>query len=108
MLKSKVHVLIKIAEMTVWEKTFRETDDDVREDVEKKKKMPGELFKGTIRFFDYCGHSDIYSNLWKAIYNARLKLAKHQANAKPEAELLLFENYSHSSHMFRPKIIVSK
>ena len=37
MLKSKVHVLIKIAEMTVWEKTFRETDDDVREDVEKKK-----------------------------------------------------------------------
>ena len=39
MLKSKVHVLIKIAEMTVWEKTFRETDDDVREDVEKKKKF---------------------------------------------------------------------
>ena len=49
---------MKIAEMTVWEKTFRETHDDVREDVEKKKKMPGELFKGAIRFFDYCGHSD--------------------------------------------------
>ena len=50
---------MKIAEMTVWEKTFRETHDDVREDVEKKKKkMPGELFKGTIRFFDYCRHSD--------------------------------------------------
>ena len=33
------------------------------------------------------------------ISNARLNLAKNQANAKqhPEAELLLFENYSHSS-----------
>ena len=32
------------------------------------------------------------------ISNARLKLAKNQANAKqhPEAELLLFENCSHS------------
>ena len=31
--------------------------------------------------------------------NTRLKLAKNQANAKqhPEAELLLFDNYSHSS-----------
>ena len=34
------------------------------------------------------------------ISNACLKLAKNQANAKqyPEAELLLFENYSHSSY----------
>ena len=34
-----------------------------------------------------------------SISNARLKLAKNQANAKqhPVAELLLFENYSHSS-----------
>ena len=33
------------------------------------------------------------------ISNAKLKLAKNQANAKQhlEAELLLFENYSHSS-----------
>ena len=33
------------------------------------------------------------------ISNVRLKLAKIQANAKqhPEAELFLFENYSHSS-----------
>ena len=33
------------------------------------------------------------------ISNARLKLAKNQANAKqqPEAELLLFEKYSQSS-----------
>ena len=33
------------------------------------------------------------------ISNAMLKLAKNQANLKhhPEAELLLFENYSHSS-----------
>ena len=32
------------------------------------------------------------------IRNIRLKLAKYKANAKqhPEAELLLFENYSHS------------
>ena len=32
------------------------------------------------------------------ISNDRLKLAKNQTNAKqhPEAELLLFENYSHS------------
>ena len=32
---------------------------------------------------------------------ATLKLVKNQANAKqhPEAELLLFENYSHSSSM---------
>ena len=35
------------------------------------------------------------------ISNARLKLAKNQANAKqhPEVELFLFENYSHSSTM---------
>ena len=50
MLKSKVHVLIKIAEMTVWEKTFRETDDDVREDVEKKKKMPVSYLKVQFAF----------------------------------------------------------
>ena len=33
------------------------------------------------------------------ISNARLKLVKNQANAKqhPEAKLLTFENYSHSS-----------
>ena len=33
------------------------------------------------------------------ISNARLKLVKNEANAKqhPEAELMLFENYSHSS-----------
>ena len=32
--------------------------------------------------------------------NVRLKLAKTKANAKqqPEAELLLFQNYSHSSY----------
>ena len=34
------------------------------------------------------------------ISNARLKLAKKEVNAKqhPDAELLLFENYSHSSY----------
>ena len=41
------------------------------------------------------------------ISNARLKLAKNQANAKkhPEAELLLFENYSPSSSRHHRKII---
>ena len=39
------------------------------------------------------------------ISKARLKLAKNQANAKqhPEAELLLFANYSHSSSMLSSK-----
>ena len=37
--------------------------------------------------------------------NARLKLAKNQANANrhPEAELSLFANYSHSSSMLSSK-----
>ena len=41
-------------------------------------------------------HSFFISNTF--ISNARLKLAKNQANAKqhPEAELSLFENYSHA------------
>ena len=42
------------------------------------------------------------------ISNARLKLAKNQANDAtqyPEVELLLFENYSHSSSRHHPKII---
>ena len=39
------------------------------------------------------------------ISNARLKFAKNQANAKqhPEAELLLFENYSYSSSTLSSK-----
>ena len=39
--------------------------------------------------------------------NARLKLAKNQANAKqhPQAELLTFEFYSHSSSTLSPKLI---
>ena len=39
--------------------------------------------------------------------NAKLKLAKNQANAKqhPEAELLLFENYSLLSSMLSSKRI---
>ena len=42
-------------------------------------------------------HAFFISNIF--ISNARLKSAKNQANAKQhsEAELLLFENYSHSS-----------
>ena len=39
------------------------------------------------------------------VSNARVILEKNQANAKqhPEAELLLFENYSHSSFTLSPK-----
>ena len=42
-------------------------------------------------------HAFFISNTFTS--NARLKLAKNQANAKqhPETKLLLFENYSHSS-----------
>ena len=39
------------------------------------------------------------------ISNARLKLAKNQAEAEqdPEADLLLLENYSHSSYILSSK-----
>ena len=39
------------------------------------------------------------------ISNARLNLAKNEANAKqhPEAEIYLFENYLHSSFMLSSK-----
>ena len=42
------------------------------------------------------------------ISNARLKLAKNQAEAEqdPEADLLLLENYSHLHTCYHPKIIV--
>ena len=41
------------------------------------------------------------------VSNARLKLAKNQANAKqhPQAELLLSENYSHSPSTLSSKNI---
>ena len=37
--------------------------------------------------------------------NTKLKLAKNQASAKqhPEADILVFENYSHSSSKFSSK-----
>ena len=52
--------------------------------------------KHTLKFF-------FASNTF--LSNARLKLAKNQANAKQqsETELLLFENYSHSSSTLSPK-----
>ena len=55
-----------------------------------------ELFKNNYTLF-------IISSTF--ISNARLKLAKNQANAKqhPEAELLIFENYSQSSSMLSSK-----
>ena len=45
-------------------------------------------------------------NLRWNLSNARLKLAKNQENAKqhPQAELLLFENYSHYSSTLSSKI----
>ena len=48
-------------------------------------------------------HAFFISNSLKS--NARLKLTENQANAKqhPEAELLLFENYSHSSSTLSSK-----
>ena len=48
-------------------------------------------------------HAFFISNSF--ITNTRLKLAKSQANAKqhPEAELLLFGNYSHSSSTLSSK-----
>ena len=58
MLKSKVQVLIKIAEMTAWEKNISRNGWWCKRRCREEKKMPGELFKGAIRFFDYCGHSD--------------------------------------------------
>ena len=48
-------------------------------------------------------HAFFFTN--NTISNARLKLAKNQRNTKqhPEAELLLFENYSHSSSTLSSK-----
>ena len=48
-------------------------------------------------------HASVVGNTF--ISNARLKWAKHKGNAKqhPIAELLLFENYLHSSSMLSSK-----
>ena len=60
-------------------------------------------------------HEKTYAQTWTQIHacfinntftsNARLILAKNQANAnqQPEAELLLFENYSYSSSTLSSK-----
>ena len=55
----------------------------------------------TCQFFEM--HAFFISNTFTC--NARLKLAKDQANAKqhPQVELLLFENYSHSSFTLSSK-----
>ena len=54
-------------------------------------------------FFFYGLHAFFIRNPF--ISNGKLKLAKNQANAKqhPEADLLLFENYSHSSFILSSK-----
>ena len=56
-------------------------------------------------FFDYFSELHAFCIINTVISNNRLKLAKNQANAKqhPEAELLLFENYSHSSSTLSSK-----
>ena len=60
-------------------------------------------------FFPLLGHKHFTYTLFLIcntfITNARLKLAKTQANAKqhPDAEQLLFENYSHSSSTLSSK-----
>ena len=50
-------------------------------------------------------HASFISNTF--ISNVRVKLAKNRGNAKQhlEVELLLFENYSHSSYTLSSKII---
>ena len=56
------------------------------------------------------GQKLIYKLFYKEHYykQRQLKLAKNQANAKqhPEAKLLLFENYFHSSSTSSPKKIL--
>ena len=51
-------------------------------------------------------HAFFISNTF--ISNTSLKLAKSQADAKqhPEADLFLFENFSHLHSRYHPKIIV--
>ena len=65
------------------------------------------VYNGNISSFDEMLKKDTrlfyISNTFKS--NARLQLAKNQANAEqhPEAELLLFENFSHSSSVLFSK-----
>ena len=60
-----------------------------------------ELFVHCLRFLSVKGRHQLhtFSISDTFISNARLKLAKNQANAKqhPGTELLLFENYAHLS-----------
>ena len=62
--------------------------------------------------FQACEYCEIFINTYTLFFisntfisKARLKLAKNPANAKQhsEAELLPFENYSHSSFMLSSK-----
>ena len=67
------------------------------------------LFYHQMRFPSQCNKIGAENALFISntlISNTRLKLAKNQANAKqhPEVELLLFENYSHSSSILSSKI----
>ena len=59
----------------------------------------------------YCVNLHCHSHIFISntfISNVRLTLAKNQANVKqhPEDEFLLFENYSHFSSCYHPKIMV--
>ena len=58
--------------------------------------LQNQLKSNSITHFFYMQHFHV---------NARLKLAKNQANAKqhPETELFLFEKYSHSSSTLSQK-----
>ena len=55
--------------------------------------------------FYCCSHIQAFFINNTFISNARLKLAKNQANAKqkPKAKLFLFENYSYSSSTLSSK-----
>ena len=63
--------------------------------------MKKNMIQNSVLFFKY--KLFLISNIF--ISNARLKLTKSQANAMqhPEAELLLFENYSHFSSTLSSK-----
>ena len=67
----------------------------------------GQHLHGRRKLLHVVRHYTLFLTSNTFISNARLKLPKNQVNAKQhtEAELLLFENYSHSSSHYHPKII---
>ena len=73
--------------------------------ITKKLKLNGAIFNTSSVRVNYQSTYTSFFISSTFITNARMKLAKNQANAKhhSEAELLLFENYSHSSSTLSSK-----